>query len=80
MHKTIRLWSKFSAAWGIDFAAPGQICSRTANCAGLVHAVRGPSLDTERDRYHVSLAPIGLQRRDAKPRNKQDAARAAHGL
>eukprot|EP00891_Asterochloris_glomerata_P004753 jgi/Astpho2/4753/Aster-00303 len=80
VHKTITMWSKFSAAWTVDFAELKQVNIRTARCAGLVHAVRGPTLDPKEDTYTVSLAPIGLQRGDAQPCNEQQAASAAHGL
>ena len=74
------MWSKFNAAWQVDFAELEQVYSRTARCAGLLHAVRGPRLDTEEDIYTVSLSPVGLQCVDAKPCNEQQAASAAHGL
>ncbi len=81
MHKTVCLWKqRFSAAWDINFAVLEQVHSRTAGCAGLVHAVRGPRLDDCYDTYAVSMASVGLQRWDAKPHNEQEAARAAHGL
>ena len=83
MHKTICLWSRFSAAWGIDFTELEQVYSCTEGCFGLVHVVgRGgrPRLDTEQDTYYVSLTPIGLQHSHVKPRSEQEAARAAHGL
>ena len=73
------MWSKYSAAWDVDFAELPQVYSRTTGCAGLVHAVQGPELDTEQDN-DVLLTPIGLQHSFAKPRNKQEAAMAAHGL
>ena len=80
MHKTIAVWSKFSSTWRVDFPELEQVYSRTAHCAGLVHAVSGPTLNREEDMYTVTLSPVGLQCGDAKPRNEQQAASAAHGL
>ena len=80
MHKALVLWSNFSDTWGIDFEELQQVYQHTAGCAGLVHAVRGPVLTTEWDTYAVSLSPLGLQRIDAVPCNKKEAALAAHGL
>ena len=80
MHKTITVWSKFSATWRVDFPELEQVYSRTAHCAGLMHAVRGPTLDRMEDMYTVTLTPLGLQCGDAKPCNEQQAASAAHGL
>ena len=80
VHKTIKPWSLFSRAWRIDFAELGTMYSRTAQAAGLVHAVGNPTLDDTEDTYSIYLAPIGLQRGDAEPDNEQTAANAVHGL
>ena len=79
VHKTIRKWSLFSAAWGVDSDELQDVYSLTAGCAGLVHAVEGPGV-SEEDTYSVYLKPIGRQRSEALPRNEEEAASAAHGL
>ena len=80
VHKTIKPWSTFSKAWTIDFPELKMMYSGTAQAAGLVHAVEAPTLDDTEDTYSIYLAPIGLQRGDAKPANEQAAANAVHGL
>ncbi len=43
-----------------------------------MHAVNPPQV--VQDMYSVTLAPVGLQRKDAEPRNEQQAQHAAHCL
>ena len=43
-----------------------------------MHAVNLPQV--VQDMYSVTLAPVGLQREDAEPRNEQQAQHAAHCL
>ena len=78
-HKTISPWSRFCAKWGADADILARVYHLTREGGGLVHAVKGPPRVVQ-DMYSVTLAPVGLQRRDAKPRNEQQAQHAAHCL
>eukprot|EP00611_Tribonema_gayanum_P014538 TRINITY_DN2595_c0_g1_i2.p1 TRINITY_DN2595_c0_g1~~TRINITY_DN2595_c0_g1_i2.p1 ORF type:complete len:661 (+),score=107.01 TRINITY_DN2595_c0_g1_i2:195-2177(+) len=81
VHKRIKPWSKYVAAWHVDFAHLKDVYSRTACAAGLVHAAGDtPTLDARDDKYTVALHPLGLQGSDAVPLNERELQHAAHGL
>ncbi|KAG5178709.1 hypothetical protein JKP88DRAFT_264559 [Tribonema minus] len=81
VYKRIKPWSKYVAAWHVDFAHLKDVYSRTACAAGLVHAAGDtPTLDARDDKYTVALHPLGLQGSDAVPLNERELQHAAHGL
>ena len=79
--KRIRPWSQYCDVWGVDFETLERVYKRTAKSSGVVHLARfGGGLSLEADKYTVELAPLGLQRGDARPSTEKEAASAAHGF
>ena len=94
MHKVIKGWSNFQAAWFTNIKLLEEVYRATRDSAGIVHAIEGPvvhaSISTGRkrslsvpnltnDHYSIVLQPVGLRGADAKPKNEAELARAAHG-
>ena len=76
--KTIKSWGRFCGKWGVNAASLADIYRLTSKGGGLVHAVKGPRVVD--DKYTVTLAPVGLQKTDAVPKDEQQAQHAAHCL
>jgi len=45
VHKVIKGWSSFCAAWFTDISLLEEVCSATRHSAGIVHAVAGPVIN-----------------------------------
>ena len=92
MHKVIKGWSHFQAAWFADIELLEQVYRVTHDSAGMVHALEGPVVNVSSrskrkssmpnladDHYSVVMQPVGLRGADAMPQNEAQLARAAHG-
>ena len=92
MHKVIKGWSNFQAAWFTDIELLEQVYRVTHDSAGIVHAFEGPVVNVSsrskrkssmpnlaNDHYSVVMQPVGLRGADAMPQNEAQLARAAHG-
>ena len=95
MHKVIKGWSSFRAAWFTNIDILEEVYRATRDIAGLVHAIEGPvihansiSIGRKRtlsiphltnDHYSIVMQPVGLSGSDAKPQDEAQFARAAHG-
>ncbi len=95
VHKVIKGWSSFRAAWFTDIDILEEVYRATKDSAGIVHAIEGPvihenSTSTGRkrslsiphltnDHYSIVMQPVGLSGADAKPQDEAQLARAAHG-
>ena len=76
--KRIAGWAAYAAAFGTSFSLLQEVYARTAQCRGIVHAARGPSL--RHDTYAVALKPLGLRGADALPSDEEGLRAAAHGM
>ena len=92
MHKVIKGWSSFQAAWFTDIELLEEVYRATRDHAGIVHAIEGPviHISTTRkrslsipnltnDHYSVVMQPVGLRGADAIPKDEEQLVRAAHG-
>lgn len=78
VRKRIEPWPLMEVVAGVSFADISQLYRDTAQDQGLVHAVEGPSL--VREKYTVTLAPIGRQGQYERIRSEEDVRCMAHGL
>jgi len=86
VHKVIKGWSSFRAAWFTDIDILEEVYRATKDSAGIVHAIEGPvihenSTSTGRkrslsiphltnDHYSIVMQPVGLSGADAKPQDE----------
>ena len=57
-----------------------DLYEKTAGAKGLVHALEGPTLGQEDDKYKVALVPIGRQGQYELLDTEEEVKRMAHGL
>ena len=90
MHKIIKGWSNFQAAWFTDIELMEEMYRATRDSAGIVHAVEGPVVHTStgckrslstpnltNDHFSIVMQPVGLHGADAMPKDEAQLARAA---
>ena len=75
--KRVEGWRAFCAQFGVQLQHIAAAYACAAPQGGLARAVRPP--DVRKDKYCVSVTPLGLTGQDARPRNEDELRAAAHG-